>query len=317
MPGDPGWAFEFAWDGIRSLADVQPDQLRLFSARDRGITGGYPELDVLPALTKRHRVLLDGKIVALDACGRPSFSRLRPRMNVQRPSARVQQQVPVAYYVFDLLRLDDRSTLHLPYRQRRELLEELNLARGPVVLPPYFLDVEGQAVLDTAAAYGLHGVVAKRADSTYQPGRRSRSWVETAVRRNQEVIIGGWVPNKRGPAGMLRSLLVGVPTERGLRYVGQVGTGFSSASRRQLLDLLTGLTRSTSPFLDQVPQEAAQAARWVAPELSRDRCCSILVRTSRESTSGSSPSWTKRYDGPAAKWTPYVPSSARTFSTTP
>ena len=203
MPADPGWAFEFAWDGIRSLADVQPDRLRLFGAHERGITGSYPELDVLPALTERRRVLLDGKIVALDACGRPSFSRLRLRMNVHRPSARVRQQVPVSYYVFDLLRLDDRSTLQLPYRQRRELLEELNLARGPVVLPPYFLGIEGQAVLDTAAAYGLHGVLAKRADSTYQPGRRSRSWVETAVRRNQEVIIGGWVPSKRGPAGTL------------------------------------------------------------------------------------------------------------------
>jgi len=267
MPADSGWAFEFTWDGIRSLADVQPDRLRLLGAHDRGVTGSYPELDVLPALTGRRRVLLDGKIVALDACGRPSFSRLQPRMNVQRPSARVRRQVPVAYYVFDLLRLDDRSTLQLPYRQRRELLEELDLARGPVVLPPYFLDIEGQAMWDTAAEYGLHGVVAKRADSTYQPGRRSRSWVETAVRRSQEVIIGGWVPSKRGLAGTLGSLLVGVPTERGLRYVGQVGTGLRSATRRDLLDQLSGLARSTSPFLDQVPQEAARAAHWVAPEL--------------------------------------------------
>lgn len=267
MPEEPGWAFEFTWDGIRSLADVQPDRLLLLGAHSRGITGSYPELDVLPTLTERRRVLLDGKIVALDACGRPSFSRLQPRMNVQRPSARVRRQVPVAYYVFDLLRLDDRSTLQLPYRQRRELLEELDLARGPVVLPPCFLDVEGQAVLDTAAEYGLHGVVAKRADSTYQPGRRSRSWVETAVRRSQEVVIGGWVPGKRGPGDALGSLLVGVPTERGLRYVGQVGGGLSSATRHDLLDLLTALARSTSPFLDQVPAETARAAHWVAPEL--------------------------------------------------
>ena len=266
MPADPGWAFEFTWDGIRSLADVQPDRLRLLGAHDRGITGGYPELDVLPTLTGR-RLLLDGKIVALDACGRPSFPRLQSRINVQRPSAAVRRQVPVAYYVFDLLRLDDRSTLQLPYRQRRELLEELDLAHGPVVLPPCFLDIEGQAVLDTAAEYGLHGVVAKRADSTYQPGRRSRSWVETAVRRSQEVVIGGWVPSKRGPADTLGSLLVGVPTERGLRYVGRVGTGLTSAIRRDLLDLLTDLTRDTSPFLDQVPEEVARAAHWVAPEL--------------------------------------------------
>ncbi|MDQ4020239.1 MAG: non-homologous end-joining DNA ligase [Actinomycetota bacterium] len=266
VPEDPGWAFEFTWDGIRSLADVQPDRLRLLGAHDRGISGSYPELDVLPALTDR-RMLLDGKIVALDACGRPSFSRLQPRMNVQRPSATVRRQVPVAYYVFDLLRLDDRCTLQLPYRRRRELLEELDLARGPVVLPPCFLEAEGQAVLDTAAEYGLHGVIAKRADSTYQPGRRSRSWVETAVRRSQEVVVGGWVPSKRGPAGTLGALLMGVPTERGLRYVGRVGTGLTSATRRNLLELLADLARNTSPFLDQVPQEAARAVHWVAPEL--------------------------------------------------
>ncbi|MGH4017839.1 MAG: non-homologous end-joining DNA ligase [Pseudonocardiaceae bacterium] len=267
VPEDPGWAFEFTWDGVRSLAEVEPDRVRLIGGHQRAIATSYPELDVLPALTKRRRVLLDGKIVALDACGRPSFSRLQHRMNLQRPSAKMLHQVPVAYYVFDLLRLDDRSTLTLPYRQRRDLLEELDLTGGPVVLPPYFVDTDGQAVLDTAAQYGLHGVVAKHADSNYQPGRRSRSWVETALRRTQEVVIGGWVPGKRGPAGMLGSLLVGVPTEHGLRYAGQVGTGFTDAGRRNLRDRLTGLQRRTSPFVDDVPQQAASNAHWVAPEL--------------------------------------------------
>jgi len=267
MPGGPGWAFEFAWDGIRSLADVRPEGVRLVGRNDHSIGSGYPELDVLPALARGRRLLLDGKIVALDAFGRPDFSRLQQRMNVARPSARVQRRVPVAYYVFDLLRIDDRSTLQLPYRGRRELLEELGLTGEPIVLSPYFLDTDGQAVLDTAAQYGLHGVVAKHADSTYQPGRRSRSWVQTVLRKTQEVIVGGWVPSRRGRVDTLGALLVGVPTEQGLAFAGQVGTGFTDAMRRELRDALTDLARPVTPFVDPVPLESARAAHWVVPEL--------------------------------------------------
>jgi len=265
LPDEPGWAFEFGWDGVRSLADVGPDHMHLFGGRKR-TTSSYPELDVLPALAKR-RVLLDGKIVALDACGRPSLPRLLHRMNLTRPSARLLRQVPVAYYVFDLLRLDNRCTLQLPYQQRRELLAELDLTGGPIVLTPYFLDTDAQAMLDTATQYSLHGVVAKRVDSTYQPGRRTRCWVQTALRRTQEVVIGGWLPAKRGPAGMLGSLLVGVPTDQGLRYTGQVSTGITDAARTELHARLAELEQRTSPFADEVPLATARTARWVAPQL--------------------------------------------------
>lgn len=266
VPDAPGWAFEFTWDGVRSLADVGPDHLHLVGGNQGSITTSYPELEVLPALVKR-RVLLDGKIVALDACGRPNLSRLQHRMNLHRPSPAMQRRVPVAYYVFDLLRLDDRCTLLLPYRQRREMLEELDLSAGPVVLTPYFLNADGQAVLDIAAQYGLPGVVAKRADSIYRPGRRSRCWVQTALRRTQEVVIGGWVPGKHGPADLLGSLLVGVPTEAGLRYAGQVSLGLTEAARHGLRDRLAELGQRMSPFVDEVPRQTARQAHWVAPEL--------------------------------------------------
>ncbi len=267
VPQDPGWAFEFSWDGVRSLADVEPDRVRLVGGDGRAIATSYPELDALAALTRRRRILLDGKVVALDACGRPSFSRLQQRMNLQRPSPTALRRVPVAYYVFDLLCLDGRSTLELPYDRRRELLAELDLADGPVVVPPYFPDADGQVVLDTAVEYGLRGVVAKRVHSSYQPGRRSRSWVATALRRTQEVVVGGWVPARTGTAATPGSLLVGVPTERGVQYAGKVGTGFSEAGRRELADRLAGMARPTSPFVNDVPQRAARHAQWVAPEL--------------------------------------------------
>ena len=261
LPTGPGWAFEFSWDGIRSLACAEPDRMCLFSGSHRSITAAYPELG---AFAGRRGMLLDGKIVALDSCGRPSFAQLHRRMNVQRPTSTVLRRAPVTYYVFDLLSLDGRSTAELPYQRRRELLAELGLGEGPVVLPPCFLDTDGQTVLDTAAEHGLRGVVAKRVDSPYQPGR-SRSWVQTTLRQSQEVIIGGWVP-ERHRAAAIGALLVGVPTEEGLRYVGQVATGFTDATRRELLDRLIELAQPSSPFVDadELPD---RRVHWVAPRL--------------------------------------------------
>ncbi|HXT44662.1 MAG TPA: non-homologous end-joining DNA ligase [Pseudonocardiaceae bacterium] len=262
LPTQPGWAFEFSWDGIRALACAQPTGTELFSVRQRDITAAYPELG---AFTAGRRMLLDGKIVALDSCGRPSFSQLQRRMNVQRPTSLVVRRAPVTYYVFDLLSLDGQSTAELPYRRRRELLAELELSDGSVVAPPCFLSTDGQTVLDTAAQHGLHAVIAKRVESTYQPGR-SRHWVQTTLRQTQEVIIGGWLPERRRAAS-IGALLVGVPTEGGLRYVGQVGTGFTEATRRDLRDRLAGLAAPASPFTDPVPSEVDRMVHWVAPRL--------------------------------------------------
>jgi DNA ligase D-like protein (predicted ligase) len=262
LPAGGGWAFEFSWDGIRALGRAQPDGLSLFSIRHRCITAAYPEL---AAVLMRRRALLDGKIVALDSCGRPSFAQLQRRMNVQRPSSLVLRRSPVTYYVFDLLSLDGESTLELPYRRRRELLAELRLIDGPVVAPPSFMDADGQTVLDTAAQHGLHGVIAKRVDSPYQPGR-SRHWVQTTLRQTQEVIIGGWLPERRRAAS-IGALLVGVPTEAGLRYVGQVGSGFTEATRQELGDRLAALAVPASPFADLVPSEADRRVHWVEPRL--------------------------------------------------
>lgn len=262
VPGGAGWAFEFSWGGARTLADVRPGRVRLAGDADRGPVAGYPELDELATLLGRRRVLLDGAVVALDARGLPSRSRLQRRAAVPCPSADLRRRVPVAYYVFDLLRLDDQPTVDLPYHRRRALLAELGLGGGTVALAPSFTGTDGQAVLETAAQYGLPGVVAKRADSRYRPGRRSRSWVQTALRPTQEVVVGGWVPGTDGAT--VRSLLVGIPTEHGPRYVGQVTTGFTAAGRRDLGTRLCGLERRDSPFVGQpLPVDA----RWAAPEL--------------------------------------------------
>ena len=137
-PSGPGWAFEFKWDGVRAIAAVAGEALRLYSR-----TGGYPELATLSGLTKGRRVLLDGEIVTLGAAGRPDFGLLQQRMHVRSPSPELVARVPISYYLFDLLDLDGHRLLAQSYQQRRELLASLDLDRGaPLIrVPPNYTDI--------------------------------------------------------------------------------------------------------------------------------------------------------------------------------
>jgi bifunctional non-homologous end joining protein LigD len=137
--------------------------------------------------------------------------------------------------------------------------------------PPWFSDVAGQDVLRAARDTGLEGVVSKRLDSEYQPGRRSHAWIKTPLWQTTEVIVGGWTPGTGRRSNTLGSLLLGMYDRDGrLRYVGNVGTGFTDAMLDQLLATLTKLEQPTSPFADEVPREYARAARWVRPTLVGD-----------------------------------------------
>lgn len=264
LPIGPAWAFEFAWEGVRAIAHLGPDGPRLHSTTGRDVTGSFPELTVLGAPDRAHRLVVDGVLVALDSSGRPDAGRLRRRLAAPQPSEWLRREVPVAYVLLDLLCLDDHAVHRLPLRQRRELLAELELASGPVVLPPSFPAPDGPLVRDTAAAFGLPGVWARRLDVGYQLGRRSPAWVHTMLRRRQQVVLGGWVP---GRDGIVRSLLVGVPDRHGLRFAAAVGTGLSGAQRRGLAELLAGWAIAASPFVDELPTPLGRPARWVRPGL--------------------------------------------------
>jgi bifunctional non-homologous end joining protein LigD len=189
-------------------------------------------------------------------------------MHVQNPAQirRLAEQVPVTYCVFDLLYLDGHRTTELSYRERRELLEGLAL-RGPHWDTPPVVRGGGAEALAASKRLGLEGVVAKRLDAGYEPGRRSRAWVKVKNFATQEVVIGGWTPGQGRRAGTVGSLLLGLPTGDGLEFVGGVGTGFT----RQMLDDLYGrlrpLERKTSPFARELPARDRKDARWVTPRL--------------------------------------------------
>lgn len=270
-PGGDDWVGELKWDGVRGVASIASGQLGLFSRREQPIGGNYPELRDLPTLLRGRDAVLDGEIVALDEAGRPRFGRLQSRIQVARPSRVLLEQVPVHFYVFDLLGLDGESTMSLPYLTRRAMLAELDLTGERVVVPPHFHDIAPAALLEVAAEHRLEGIVSKRKDSLYRPGIRSPSWIKTPLRPRTEVIIGGWTPGSGRRAGTFGALLVGAHAEdRQLVWLGNVGTGFTDIMLAQLLQQFAALERTRSPFAGDIPLAFSRDARWVEPVLVAD-----------------------------------------------
>jgi bifunctional non-homologous end joining protein LigD len=259
------YGFEVKWDGIRTLLFCDHGHLRLQGRNFSDFTPRYPELRALGGELGARRVILDGEVVALGEDGRPSFERLQTRMHLASDSAvrRRMRDVPVTYVIFDLLYLDGHSTLPLTYEQRRDVLERLELD-GPAWRTPAYHRGEGRALLDATAELGVEGVVAKRLDCPYEPGRRSSGWIKVKNVCVQDVVIGGWTPGAGGRSGRLGALVVGVMEDSALRYAGKVGTGFTESTLAMVERELEPLARDDSPFDGrQQPRDT----RFVDPEL--------------------------------------------------
>lgn len=268
-PHGKGWAYEFKWDGVRAITYIEGGRLRIVSRNLLDITPRYPELRDLGLALGSTAVVLDGEVVAFDDAGRPSFERLQNRMHVVGESRvrRLMKEVPIAYLVFDVLFLDGHSTINLPYADRRELLESLQLNGGCWSTPPCFDD--GKAIIAASKEQQLEGVIAKRLDGKYYPGRRSDCWLKIKNVRRQEVVIGGWTPGEGNRDGHIGSLLIGVYDEPGgrLLWSGNVGSGFTVKTLREIQDRLKPLVRKDSPFANTVSRIQAKNATYVEPEL--------------------------------------------------
>jgi len=250
LPRDQqGYGFEFKWDGIRALAYISGGRLRLSSRSLEDITNRYPELRELGGTVGARELILDGEIIAVAEGGRPSFERLQGRMGLTSEAdiRRKMKEIPVGYVIFDLLYLDGHATLEVPYADRRRLLEELKLKGRYWQTPPY-TPGEGTTTLEASKQLGLEGVMAKRLDSGYQPGRRSDAWLKIKNHQGQELVIGGWLPGEGGRSGRIGALLIGYYQDGKLVYAGKVGTGFTERMLDRLQALLAPLRRATSPF---------------------------------------------------------------------
>jgi bifunctional non-homologous end joining protein LigD len=268
-PDDEHWAFEIKWDGVRTVLFVEGGRVRAQSRNDLDVTTAFPELADVGKFLGMTTCVLDGEVVALGEDGRPSFARLQHRMHVsnQREAKRRATADPVSFVAFDLLYIDGRMITDDTYDERRARLEALHLAGETFTTTETFRDVPGRDILDAATANGLEGVVAKRRDSPYRPGRRSPDWVKVKSFRTQEVVIGGWTEGRGERDGSLGALLLGIPSDEGLRYVGKVGTGFSERARRELLADLGPLSVTHSPFDAPLPARETANAHFVRPAL--------------------------------------------------
>lgn len=249
------WAFEGKWDGYRLLVEIDHGALRVRSRRGREVTDEYPQLSLLAKDLADHHVVLDGEAVVLDAAGVPSFHAMQNRGRGSR----------VEFWAFDVLYLDGRSLLRARYQDRRKLLEMLGSSSDLIV--PELLPGDGKQALEHSRKRGWEGVVAKKRDSTYQPGRRSASWIKDKHWNTQEIVIGGWKAGEGGRSSGIGSLLMGIPADGGLHFAGRVGTGFTERDLANLKKTMAPLHTDKSPFTPPLPRSEARGVTYVEPVL--------------------------------------------------
>lgn len=258
---DPDWIYERKLDGERCLAFRGPDGVRLASRNHKDLNNQYPE--IVEALSDQvpDDFVLDGEIVAFEG-NRTSFARLQGRMQVRDPDAARRTGVKVFLYVFDLPHLDGHDLSGLELRQRKALLRRVLDYSDPLRFTPHRVG-EGVAYWEQACRHGWEGVIAKRADSPYSPGR-STDWLKFKCVTEQEFVIGGYTDPQGSRIGF-GALLVGYYEDGRLRYAGKVGTGYDQQTLERLGNRLAKLERSQPAFADGNLPKAG--VHWVAPRL--------------------------------------------------
>jgi bifunctional non-homologous end joining protein LigD len=259
LPSGRGWLYEVKWDGFRTIAYLRGGDVRLRSRKDQDLNERFrPVASALPRAFRTSNCVLDGEVCALDERGRPSFSKLQQG-----------GEATLAYYVFDLLEHDGEVLLERPLTERRERLRELLDERNPTVRLSEAFD-DGDALSQVVAAEGFEGLIAKKAASVYEPGKRSRNWLKVKPGlQNQEFVIVGYTRGRGRRSGSFGSLVLAVRDGNDLRWVGNVGTGFDEAEIERLLRRLRPLERKTSPLtvVPKMPRVKKDEIVWVSPRL--------------------------------------------------
>ena len=252
---DDEWSFEGKWDGFRIVAELTHGSMTLRTRSGNDYTEKFGALQSLADDLAEHDAVLDGEVVVFDDDGVSSFEKLQ---NATRDQIR--------FIAFDLLHLDGTSLLRKKYSDRRRLLELLTTGLDSVLVPPRLTGTAADAIAESRER-GWEGVVAKRTDSVYQPGKRAHTWIKFKNWRTQEIVIGGWRRGQGRRSGGFGSLLMGIPDGDRLRYVGRVGTGFDDRALDTLAALLAPLEASDSPFSSVLPATDRNGAVWVEPVL--------------------------------------------------
>lgn len=261
---DDGWLFEPSWDGLRVLAHVEDDRLRLLDARGREVTARFPDLLGLIDAVVGAPLVLGGEIAVPDARGAPDPVALRRRLRaVEGGRTSKGGSAPATYLVDDLLYFEGRSLLREPLARRREKLAT-TVRPGPRVVALPAVRGEGTTLFEAIERQGLPGMLARRADSPYLPGVRSDLWRHVRTERRHEVVVGGYAPRADGSVG----LLLGAWERHATGSPSFVAVGATEApARSELAPTLQGSLRRISDPVTPFRRGARAGYRWVRPEL--------------------------------------------------
>ncbi len=259
---DPGWIFERKLDGERCLAFRSGGQVRLMTRNQKDDTSTYPEITGALAAQQAGDFIIDGEIVAFDG-SQTRFARLQQRLGVRQPGPDLLAEVPVYYYIFDVLWADGHDVRPLPLRQRKQILRGLLDFAGPLRFTGH-ADADGEAYFRQACASGWEGVIAKRAGAPYRAGR-SRDWLKFKCESGQEFVIGGFTYPRGTRIGFGALLLGYYDPGHKLVYAGKVGTGFTQRTLDSLHATLASMEQDRPPFdHGDLPRSGVH---WVQPRL--------------------------------------------------
>ena len=255
--------YEVKLDGQRTIAEIKAKKLLLYTRNLQDVTVKYPELHGLPENIQGKSAIVDGEIVALEN-GIPSFQLLQQRMSLRdiRRLRTIAEEVPVVYYVFDLLEWNGKSLLNAPLTERKKILAKILKPSAQVKLLPFFESRD--LVLNKAKEFGYEGIVAKNRDSIYLPGQRTDLWQKYKFQHSDSFVIAGWTEG--GRTKNFGALLLGKYRSKKLIQVGRAGTGFTDKTIALLMDLLPQFETNRSPF-DVVTEKIEEKVHWLKPQL--------------------------------------------------
>jgi bifunctional non-homologous end joining protein LigD len=252
---DKDWLFEIKWDGYRAVAELSGKNVKMYSRNGISFLGLYPE--IAEALGKlKLNAVLDGEIVVLDKTGKSDFQHLQ---HLDESAG-----LALVYYVFDLLRLDGKDLTDLPLQERKARLQKLLGKTGGTIRYSDHVVEKGKSLFAAAQSKNLEGIIAKRADSLYLEGKRSKDWLKIKHQNTEEAVIAGYTA-PQGSRRHIGALILAVRKNKGWQYMGHTGTGFSEKDLKELYDQLQPYVRDTSPFTERVKVNAS--VTWLEPVL--------------------------------------------------
>ncbi len=258
---DPDFLYQIKWDGVRYLAFIDGKEIRLQNRKLKVKTGIYPEFQSLASHFKGKRGILDGEIIAIGEKGVPSFPKILRRDLLSRFKTSYQREIPAYFMIFDIIFLEEKDLTSISLIERQEILKN-NLVEGE----EFYLTEnheEGVSLFEVMQQKGMEGIVAKRKQSLYRVGEKSRDWLKIKVSRFQDCLVGGYVLKK----GRVSSLLVGAHREGVFLYLGRVSSGLKEEELKSLHKELYSFRKENSSFNNTPITVRGEEIIWLEPTL--------------------------------------------------